>query len=290
MVFTRLTWMLSDAAWASFELRILGVRNVFAKEMHTLVVSVSHRCNQAMRFSLPDSPRYLSALFPLFSMGIRYLWEDRALPSCCCGIWKKGRRDLVVMASKLFPVPYIPKTTEGLPEALLCDRADLWLLCLPRQRSWETEKTCSAQWAILTPQHSGWQKPFIWAPRYLSESVLGYLRPGRSKPFSAGENQTAVWHRLLSGCTTRHSPGQQSLIFKSKFFNILNMSLYPNTFWDAGTDEPSCWASDFTSLPGCHFCDYFPVQAFSPFSNKSLTTPGPCAGYVSWTVKATHDC
>lgn len=68
------------------------------------------------------------------------------------------------------------------------------------------------------------------------------------------------------------------------------MSLYPNTYRDAGTDEPSHLASDFMSLPGCHFWDYFFVQAFCPFSNKPLAMPGLCAGYVSWTIKATLDC
>lgn len=31
--------------------------------------------------------------------------------------------------------------------------------------------------------------PFIWSPRYFSGSVFGFLRPGRWKPFSAGENR-----------------------------------------------------------------------------------------------------
>lgn len=81
---------------------------------------------------MPDSPRYLSALFPLMSMGIRYLGEDRVLPFCSFGRWKKDRKDLAMMTSKLLPVPCVCETTGGLPEALLCGRADLWLL-LPSQ-------------------------------------------------------------------------------------------------------------------------------------------------------------
>lgn len=77
-------------------------------------------------------PRYLSALFPLMSMGIRCLREDRILPFCSFGRRKKDRNDLAMMTSKLLPVHCICETTEGLPEALLCGRADLWLL-LPSQ-------------------------------------------------------------------------------------------------------------------------------------------------------------
>lgn len=68
------------------------------------------------------------------------------------------------------------------------------------------------------------------------------------------------------------------------------MSLYINPYWDAGTDEPSNLASALISLPRCHIRDYSSMRAISPLSNKSLTMPGACAGYVSRTVKAAHDC
>lgn len=117
------------------------------------------------------------------SRGIRHLWEDRSLPSCCCERWKRDRKHLAMMASRLFPVPCVSKTTEGLPEGLLSDRADLWLP-LPSQIE-DTRHREELQHAVshphsLTPRLAN---PFIWAPRCLSGSVCGFLRAGRSKPF-----------------------------------------------------------------------------------------------------------
>lgn len=198
MLFIRLTWVMSNAVWAHFEVHIVVVRKDLAQEIHTSVVSVSHRCNQTVRFSLPDSPCYLGALFPLSWMGISYLRGDRAPASCCGRMWWWWLQNT-------FLCPISLKPMRGLLR--LCSVVDQTCGCSAFPESDDEKK----RGAVMHNEPSS--LPGIQAcktPSYELQGtcwkVFGYLRPGRSKTFSAGENQAAAWHRLISGCTTRHNP------------------------------------------------------------------------------------
>lgn len=158
------------------------------------------------------------------SKGTRYLWEDRACPFCC-ERWKGGRKDLAMMASKWFPLPWVCKTTEGLPEALLCDRVDLWLFLPSQIGSWDTGKSCSPPWAISIPWHSGCQTPFPMSSKILVRKHVWIPETCKVKDI-----QAAMWHGLTSGWATRHS-GLQSLIFESKFFSLKYVFVPQHLAW-----------------------------------------------------------
>lgn len=201
MVFTRLTWVLSNAAWASFELGTLGVRNDLAKEMHTLVVFHTDAIKQWDSCCL--IPQGIYVPYSHWSQWEPGTYERTGLSlPAAVGYAKKVEGIWWWWLQNNFPYPASLKLPRGFLR--LCSVTERICSCFAfPDRDHEKQRT-----AVVHSETSSF--PSVQAgkspPMCLSESVFGCLRPGRSKPFSAGDKQAAVGHRLISWTYNQAQP------------------------------------------------------------------------------------